>query len=49
MLKHDRLGSTSGQDGYSIGQDRKCVPHAVESHDRTVSMWAEPRPHIESG
>ena len=43
VLNHDRLGSSSRQDGYSIGQDRKCDRQAIEIHNRMVSRWAEPR------
>ena len=43
VRKHDRAGSASRQDGYSIGQDGKCVQQAIETHDRTISKWAQPR------
>ena len=26
----------------AIGKDRKCVSQVIESHNRTVSRWAEP-------
>ena len=44
VLNHNRPGSASRQDSYSIGQDRKCVQKAVETHDRTVTRWLDPRP-----
>ena len=46
VLNHDGLGSPCKQDGYSAGQDGKCLQQAVETHDRTVSRWAEVRIQI---
>ena len=43
VLKQDRKGSSSRQDGNSVGQDRKFNRQAIEIHDRTVSRWAEPQ------
>ena len=42
VLKHERLGSSSRQDGCGIGQEGKCNQQAIEIHDRTVSKWTEP-------
>ena len=41
ILVHDRPASASRRDG--IGQDRKCLQHGVERHNRTVSRQAEPQ------
>ena len=43
VLNHDRTGSSSRQDGYSVGQDSECDQQTIEIHDRTVTGWAEPR------
>ena len=43
VLKQDRTGSFSRQDGYSVGQDGKNNQQAVEIHARTASRRAEPQ------
>ena len=43
VLNHGWLGSAFRQDGYSAGQDRNCVRQAIQTHNRTVTRWAQPR------
>ena len=49
LLKHDRPGCAYRQDGYSIEKDGKCVQQALDTHDRKVSMWTEPRFRYRAG
>ena len=49
VLNPDRPRGASRQEGYSIRQDRKCVQQAIETHNRMVFRWAEPRSKTEFG
>ena len=43
VINRDRPGNFSSQDGYSVGQNGKCVRQAVETHYRMFSRCAEPK------
>ena len=49
VLNHDRPASASRQEGYSKGQDWKCVRQVVETHDRTVTRGLSQGLNTQSG